>query len=318
VAVSKNDPVTADRIISGGPIETMQTDGRTVEAVAISRGRILAVGSREELREIASSKTRHTDLQGAALLPAFTDTHMHLEKIAVELMMVQLGDAGSLDQVLTAVSETASNAPVGEWVHSFGDDNAWHERQLAEARLPTRAELDQVVAEHPVFLLRGPDVAVLNSLGVAELLPQVATLDDVEIDEETGLLRGSDVRLLQNDLRTPERPRRLEILGAACRKLLSLGVTAVVDPGLPASFAETWELYSDARQQGLLPLRVELMDRLDYRLAFEDEFARIAQEVARPLAGDDRLRSFGIKVILDGEFSNAWIRAGEAQFVVPT
>jgi len=317
VAVS-NSSVTADWIISGGAIETMEPDGRRVEAVAISGGRILAVGSTEELRELGSSKTRHTDLQGAALLPGFTDTHMHLEKIAVELMMVQLGEAGSLDELLAAVSETASKTPVGEWVHSFGDDNAWHERQLPEARLPTRAELDRVVAEHPVFLLRGPDVAVLNSLGVVELLPQVGALEDVEIDEESGLLRGFDVRLLQGDLRAPGRQRRLEILGAACRKLLSLGVTAVVDPGLPASFAETWELYNYARQQGLLPLRVELMDRLDYRLAFEDEFARIAQEVARPLAGDDRLRSFGIKMILDGEFSNAWIRAGEAQDVVPT
>jgi len=119
VAVS-NSSVTADWIISGGAIETMEPDGRRVEAVAISGGRILAVGSTEELRELGSSKTRHTDLQGAALLPGFTDTHMHLEKIAVELMMVQLGEAGSLDELLAAVSETASKTPVGEWVHSFG------------------------------------------------------------------------------------------------------------------------------------------------------------------------------------------------------
>jgi hypothetical protein len=202
-------------------------------------------------------------------------------------------------------------------VHSFGDDNAWHERQLAEGRLPTREELDRVTSAHPIFLLRGPDVAALNSLAVAELEPQVADFADVELDEERGLLQGTDIRLLQGELRQPEPDRQLEILEQACQRLLSVGITAVVDPGLPARFAESWKLYRQARERGLLPLRVDLMDRLDYRLPFEDEFARREAERVVPHAGDEYLRAFGVKVILDGEFLNAWLRPGEAKGVVP-
>ena len=251
------------------------------------------------------------------MLPAFTDTHMHLEKIAAELMMVHLEEARTLDELFATVAATASNTPAGEWVQSFGDDNAWHEHQLAERRLPTRRELDRIVTDQPVFLLRGPDVAALNSQAIDELGPQILALTDVELDTETGLLQGSDIRLLQGDLRSPEPWRQLEILEAACRRLLRWGITAVVDPGLPARFAESWNLYTEARVQGRLPLRVELMNRLDYRLGFGDEFARIQTEQVVPLAGDDFLRAFGAKMILDGEFSNAWVRPGEANAVVP-
>jgi predicted amidohydrolase YtcJ len=295
----------------------MEPAGRTAEAVAIGGGRILAVGSRDEVDRLWGRGTRRTDLEGAALLPAFTDTHMHLEKIASELAMVHLGAVRSLEELLAAVAATAAKTPVGEWVQSFGDDNAWHERALAEGRLPTRLELDRAVADRPVFLLRGPGVAALNSLAIAELAPQMGGLSDVELDEATGLLSGSDIRLLQGDLRGPGPQRRLELLAEACRTLLSFGITAVVDPGLPGRFAESWKLYADARELGLLPLRVELMDRLDYRLPFGDELARVQRERVEPLTGDDMLRAFGVKLILDGEFSNAWLRPGEAEDVVP-
>jgi predicted amidohydrolase YtcJ len=202
-------------------------------------------------------------------------------------------------------------------VQSFGDDNAWHERQLVERRLPTREELDHVVDDRPLFLLRGPDVAALNSMAVAELKPLIEQLPDVVLDGATGLLRGADIRLLQGDLRPPAPSRRPEILREACDTLLSVGIAAVVDPGLPARFAETWATYRDATERGALPLRVELMNRLDYRLPFEEEFARVQEERIVPLAGDDQLRVFGLKLILDGEFANAWVRSGEAEGVVP-
>lgn len=295
----------------------MEPDGRTAGAVAIGNGRILAVGSTSEVEAYAGAGTRRRDLEGGALLPAFTDTHMHLEKIAAEMMMVHLESAQTMDELLAAVAAVADATPPGEWVHSFGDDNAWHERQLRERRLPTREELDRVCSQQPLFLLRGPDVAALNSLAVAELEPLMSGADDMSLERDLGLLSGTDIRLLQGDLPGPSLDRRQEILQQACRKLLSFGITAVVDPGLPARFAESWQLYQEARARGSLPLRVELMNRLDYRLPFEDEYARVQREEVTPHTGDDYLRVFGVKLILDGEFLNAWVRPGEAARVEP-
>ena len=89
----------------------MEPAGRRADAVAIGAGRILAVGSSDDVSRRIGPCTRTTDLDGRALLPAFTDTHMHLEKIAAELIMVHLGDARTLDELLATVDATASNAP---------------------------------------------------------------------------------------------------------------------------------------------------------------------------------------------------------------
>jgi predicted amidohydrolase YtcJ len=308
--------VSADHIISASAVETMGGDLPRAEAVAVQGARILAVGTRAEIARLAGPRTRWSELDGCALLPGFCDTHMHLEKVAGELAMVHLDGAATISDVLEAVRLAADAAPPGEWVQAFGDDNAWHEQQLRERRLPTREELDGASPERPVFLLRSPDTAALNSLAVHELARSLGRSSGGGLDTEAGLLKGREVKLIQGDLPAPGRERRLQLLQSAAQKLMRMGLTSVVDPGLPARFRESWSLYREAKERDLLPLRVELMDRLDYRLAFADELARVRDEEVHPLSGDDRLRAFGVKLILDGEFDNAWLRAGEADAVV--
>lgn len=309
--------LAADWIISGGHVETMEPGGRTADAVAIRSGRVLAVGSVAEVASLRGPETRFTDLDGRTLLPAFVDTHMHLEKIAGELAMTHLEGVGSLGELLSQLAATACRLPPGEWLQSFGDDNAWHERRLAEGRLPTRDELDSSIDDRPVFLYRGPDAAVLNSVAVAELGSLIDTVAGATLDPTSGLLSGPDIRSLLGDLRLLSSVPGPAILGEACKELLSFGIATVVDPGLPGRFMESWYVYRDAIERGTLPVRVELMNRLDYRLSFEEEFARVQEEPIGPLAGDDHLRAFGIKLILDGEFWNAWVRSDDADSVAP-
>ncbi|MGB5952245.1 MAG: hypothetical protein WBG57_06970, partial [Ornithinimicrobium sp.] len=67
----------ADVLISGGPIYTMNSERPAAEAVAIRGGRILAVGSWDELDGLAGTRTERVDLEGRTLLPGFIDPHMH-------------------------------------------------------------------------------------------------------------------------------------------------------------------------------------------------------------------------------------------------
>jgi predicted amidohydrolase YtcJ len=97
-----------------------------------------------------------------------------------------------------------------------------------------------------------------------------------------------------------------------------MGITGVVDPGLPAAFAESWTLYQAARSQGKLVQRVYLMNRFDYRRPFEAELARLHASPARPHDGDDHLRAWAVKLLLDGEFVDAWMRPGEPAAGPPT
>jgi predicted amidohydrolase YtcJ len=296
--------VTADWILTGGRVQTFDAAGSVAEAVAVADGRFVAVGTRAQIEALAGAGTRRTDLDGGTLYPGFCDTHMHLEKVARELAMLQLGDARSHADVLAAVERAARTSPAGEWIRSFGDDGAWHERQLAEGEMPSREALDRAAPEHPVFLYRRPDAAALNSRA-AELLG--AVLEREVWDARTGLLSSPNTRYIEAKLPRATPERELELLGAACVQLMRMGITSVVDPGLPAAFANTWDLYTRAR----LPVRVYLMNRFDYHRSFEEEFARLRAERVRPLDGDEHLRAFAVKLLLDGEFDNAWVRDGE-------
>lgn len=285
----------------------------TVEALGIVDGVVVTSGLREEVEAAAAPNAERLVCPTGVVLPGFVDTHMHLEKIAAELAMLQLGDAESVDEILEQVAGATAAAPEGEWIQSFGDDNAWHESRLQEQRLPTREELDRAAPLHPVYLYRGWDAAALNTRAVQLLAAALA--DDAGWDAEEGHLHSPLARTLQETLPAPGEIER--VLAAGSQSLLELGITTIVDPGLPSRFEETWQLYDRCRRRRLVHQRLYLMDRLDHRRPFEQELTRSTHsEIARD-AEADGLHGWGLKLLVDGEFANAWMRPGEPQAVPP-
>ena len=266
------------------------------------------------MEQYAAPHASRLVLSADAILPGFCDTHMHFEKIAAELGMVQLHDARSVEDVLAAVAASAAKAPPGEWVQAFGDDNAWHEERLEERRLPTRDELDAAAPDNPVFLYRGWDAAALNTLAIDTLGEQLLSVSGW--DRRIGLLRSAQARRLQETLRRPSDTNRL--LADASKALFQLGVTTVVDPGLPGSFERTRQLYVDARRAGRVQQRLFLMDRFDHQRVFADELERAASEPTARDAVSDGVHGWGLKLLVDGEFDNAWMREDEPQPAPPT
>jgi predicted amidohydrolase YtcJ len=301
----------AELVVTGAPIRTFAAGAARVEAIGIAGGEVVSVGTLAAVESEAAPGARMLRLPaGGAVLPGFCDTHMHFEKIAGELRMVQLGAARSIADVLERVGEAARDAEPGELIQSFGDDNAWHEERLRERRLPTRAELDAVVPDHPVYLYRGGDAAALNSAAAAALGDLLAA--DPGWDELAGLLRSPRARELQESLQGPA--DRLGALADASRTLLGLGITTIVDPGLPAGFESAWDLYERGGSSGKIAQRLYLMDRLDHRRPFEAELGRAATgPISRSTAIGDRLHAWGMKALVDGEFANAWMGPGDPQ-----
>lgn len=70
--------VSADSIFENGVVETMDSSMTTAQAVAVSGGRIIAVGTNAQAEAFQRPDTTVFDLKGAALLPGFIDTHSHM------------------------------------------------------------------------------------------------------------------------------------------------------------------------------------------------------------------------------------------------
>jgi predicted amidohydrolase YtcJ len=296
----------ADLVVTGSPIHTFGPEG-AVEALGIADGIVIAAGSLEEVDAVARADATRLEAEGA-ILPGFCDTHMHFEKIAGELRMLRLTEARDVAAVLELVARRSREVDRGEWIQSFGDDNAWHENQLHEQRLPTRSELDDAAPEHPVFLYRG-GAAALNSAAAEALREPLAA--DSGWDGARGFLDSPLAQILQEGLPIGRDP--LATLQRASQELLTFGITTIVDPGLPGTFDDTWQLYRRARQESRVTQRLYLMDRLDHRRDFKAELDRAGTaETTRNLECDG-VNGWGLKLLVDGEFDNAWMAEGEPQ-----
>ena len=173
----------ADTLYTGGAILTMNDAQATAEAVAVSDGRIVAVGALEDLRRFRDDDTQTVDLDGRALLPGFVDSHGHvimggLQALSANLLSPPDGevrDIASLQETLREwVSANADAVESAGLIVGFGYDPA----QLAELRHPTRDELDAVSTELPVIVVhQSGHFGAFNSLALERVEITAATPD---------------------------------------------------------------------------------------------------------------------------------------------
>jgi hypothetical protein len=110
----------------------------TVQAMAIGGGKVLAVGTTEEITRLAGPKTRLRDLDTANtstfVFPGFNDAHTHLGSAGRTRLNVDLTGAKSMDAMLAKVQTFAKDAPAGHWLTGGN----WDHTLWAQKTLPTR------------------------------------------------------------------------------------------------------------------------------------------------------------------------------------
>lgn len=149
---------SADMIFRNGAIITIDDETPTAEAVAIKDGRIIAVGSEDEVLKAKGDSTTVINLAGRTMLPGFVDAHGHvmgggLQALSANLLAPPDGEVesiASLQQTLEDwMAENREAIDKIQLVVGFGYDNA----QLAELRHPVREDLDAVSTDIPVCLI---------------------------------------------------------------------------------------------------------------------------------------------------------------------
>lgn len=189
-----------EAIFLNGKIVTLDAGGTTVSAVAVQDGKILKVGSVDEIKKLAGPSTRLVDLGGKTVVPGLIDAHCHpMETIYLKEAWVdcRYPQTKSVKQVLANLAAWVKKTPKGAWIYVACVSAS--ENKFAEKRLPTKAELDAVAPDNPVLLANGAHLCVINSLAIKRVgikkgerrLPHGATVILDKNGEPTGAVADS-------------------------------------------------------------------------------------------------------------------------------
>src|SRR5689334_8038876 len=253
----------ADLILYNGKILTVDAGFSVAQAVAIRGERFVAVGSNESIRGMAGQQTRQIDLRGRTVIPGLLDGHLHN---AGGGPGVDLARVRTIAQLLAAVEARARSAQPGELIVSNPD---WHEAQLAEKRLPHRAELDRVAPKNPVVMVRGGHSFIVNSAAFERwnISRETRSRPGGEIGHDgDGQLNGELVDTARSLIKLPPPPRLTpEAIEAQMKLLNSVGLTGIRIPGsfqFGPDVIGPYRMFQQLRKEGRLTMRVNYLMRI--------------------------------------------------------
>lgn len=278
---------SADLVLRDAVIATLDPLQPHAQALAVREGRILALGSDEEIAHYVGPKTKVLDLHGAFVAPGFIEGHGHLLDTGESLMELNVGTAPNWDAIVAQVKAAVAKARPGEWIVGQGWQQTKWDRvpQPNVDGLPLPASLDAVSPDNPVMLTHASghgiyvNAAALKAAGITSETPDPVGGSIVHNahGDPIGMLRDTANNLVLSayekylaTLPSGEREeRREQALHLLEQNEISKGITTFVDMG------EDFATIDWLRQQAAkgLPLRLyvningESVAELDKHLA---------------------------------------------------
>lgn len=286
-----------DLILKNGRVWTGR--GRPfAEAVAITGSKIRAVGANRTVLPMAGPSTRVVDLAGRFVMPGINDAHIHFLGGSARLSELDLNDARSLEEIQVRLRGFAAEHPQAAWIRGYG----WQYAVMPGGRLPTRQDIDKVIADRPVYLSaydghtgwansKALQVAGVKKESIYSGFGEIVRDPD---GEPTGVLKEGAQSLVRRVLprRTPS--EELDSLRKGVRMAAGLGITSLTNAGgSEADFGP----YLQLLDAGELTIRVSQAISIGPEVTGQ----RISQiaEMAGKYSGD-RFRVSGVKIVVDG------------------
>ncbi|MFD0259777.1 amidohydrolase [Kitasatospora indigofera] len=295
----------ADLVLTGGPVHTGDPARTRATGLAVTGERITAVGH-DEVKELIGPGTEVVDLRGRMLIPGFQDAHVHAVYGGVELGQCDLTGTTGPEEYRSRIAEYARTHPGAAWITGGG----WSLESFAGG-LPTRQQLDEVVADRPVYLLNRDhhgawaNTRALELAGVTRDTPDPA---DGRIEREpdgtpSGVLQEGATALVARIVPPTGAAERLAGLLRAQRLLHSLGVTGWQDAllGVFNGQPDPSDAYLAAARDGSLTARVTGALWWD-RGRGAEQIPELVQRRAELEQGRFRARS--VKIMQDGIAEN--------------
>ncbi len=301
----------ADLILTDGRVWTGDAARPWAEAVAVTDGRISAVGSSAEIASLADGDTQVIDLRGGFVSPGFIDNHTHFARAGELLVGVNLLDVSDEAGLVQRVQEADQRLPPGAWILG-GDWGAYEEWEAGSAGaeggagdrparlfVPHRAMIDPITADRPVLLSRWDRSSFLANRSALEAAGLGCADEGVACDgsEPSGILTPAAAARVRGVIPPKSMEQRLTEARAALRRLAENGVTGIHD----ITGAEQLDVYQRLLAAGELTTRIYARPTLDKW----DELQAVGIQHG---FGNDWLRVGGLKGFVDGIMGNSSAR----------
>jgi len=295
----------ADLILHNGRVYTVDPVQPWAEAVACRDGRIVAVGSNDDVLELVGPQTERLDVGRRLVLPGLTDAHIHFLQLAIRRNQASLFGVADFNEVRRRITAAVAQAEPGQWILGWGwDENLWGVQ-------PVAAHLDDVAPVNPVALARMDmhtwwvNSMALQWANVHRYTPDPAE-SRIERDEEgnpTGILREwNAIELVEKHIPQPDTATLEKWLRAAIAEVHRSGITGIHDQRVEREGQQSFRLMHSLWRRGELKLRTHVNIAADY-------LAEAAVLGLQPGFGDERLWLGHVKAFADGTMGSrtAWM-----------
>ncbi len=288
----------ADWVLRGGEVYTVDAARRWAEAVAVSDGKLVYVGTSAGATAFVGSNTRVVELEGKMVLPGFHDSHLHPVSGGVELGQCNLSGIDTAAAALDDIEAYAEKHPDRPWILGGGWD-----LPLFPPEGPHKRDLDRIVSDRPAFVTAADGHSAWVNTKALELAgvdrdtpdpPNGRIERDPLTGEPTGTLREAAMDLFQDVVPEPTAAERVEGLRRALASANSFGITSLVEASASDSIGEA---YLHLSQKGELSARVLLSLYVDPQKDLGQIDSLFAKR--RRYQGD-RLRADSAKLFVDG------------------
>lgn len=286
----------AEMVFTNGKIYSLNNNNEIYEAVAIKDNKIIYAGNSKDALSLLTSPMVY-DLKGRVLMPGFVESHMHLFEGSRTFVEIDLKNVKSRDDFNDILHAFSTKKEIGQWIIGSG----WSEMEIFNGRMPSREDIDEIVSDRPVCLVRqdGHSV-VINSMAIDVLgLEEMKSVipEKVAPRDEYGDLRG----LFKEDWSFKVIGMVMELLPdiyfemgieRANFELISNGITSIND--ITTRYPRIYKIYRRMLEDGRLNVRIKAN-----ALGNSPELKEFMNQKQ-----DDMLSVGRVKYFLDGSFGS--------------
>ena len=182
-SATSEDAAAPGDIFVNARVYTVGTADAYVEAFAVTDGRLVAVGTEDDVRRLAAATTDVHDLNGRFVMPGFIEGHAHFGNLGNSLLNLNLLATTSWAEIIDSVAARAARAEPGDWIYGRG----WHQEKWTDTEAyetvdgyPLHDALSEVSPDNPVVLTHASghgalaNAAAMSAAGIGAETPDPA------------------------------------------------------------------------------------------------------------------------------------------------